>query len=148
MSCDLLISQSQPQAQYVPCRADILRLKRLQRDAFEQMLRLDVRLTDLEERSGEPSSESSSGVSALFGSSSGSARAYAGAERAPVQASGQLVYGASVPLPVRLWFSQPGEFVSHLVILRAWNDRMLIEALMIEAKCTRIADVAQLVHCW
>ena len=65
------------------------------------MLRLDMRLEKLEEGSGSSSAESSSGVSALFGSTQGSVRAPGAAERAPIQASGQLVYGAAVPLYVR-----------------------------------------------
>ena len=65
------------------------------------MLRLDMRLEKLEEGSGSSSAESSSGVSALFGSTQGGVRAPGAAERAPIQASGQLVYGAAVPLYVR-----------------------------------------------
>ena len=84
-----------------PCREDIQRLKRLQRDAFEQMLRLDIRLNELEDKPAESLGDTNSGVSALFSSPQGRNRAYAGAELAPIQASGRLVYGASVPLHVR-----------------------------------------------
>ena len=81
-------------------REDIQTLKRLQRDAFEQMLRLDQRLDTLEERTNL-SGDSSSGASALFGGVQGSSRAAAAADRAPVQASGQLIYGIGRPVPVR-----------------------------------------------
>ena len=93
-------SRSGPLALQTPCREDVLKLKRLQRDAFEQMLRLDMRLDEFEERAAKASGESGSGPSALFGGTRGAPRALAAPERAPIQASGQLVYGAAVPLHV------------------------------------------------
>ena len=76
-------------------------LKRLQRDAFEQMLRLDERLDAVEKRSAGTSDSNNDGVSALFSSSvAGGSRQSADADRAPVQASGQLVYGAAAQLQV------------------------------------------------
>ena len=81
-------------------REDIQTLKRLQRDAFEQMLRLDQRLDTLEERTNL-SGDSSSGASALFRGVQGSSRAAAAADRAPFQASGQLIYSTGMLLPVR-----------------------------------------------
>jgi len=81
-------------------REDMQTLKRLQRDAFEQMLRLDQHLDTVEERTNL-SGDSSSGASALFGGMQGSSTAAAAADRAPVQASGQLVYGTGMLLPVR-----------------------------------------------
>ena len=106
-----------PSSVCVPCREDICRLKRLQRDAFEQMLRLDTRLERLEERAGTSSAESSSGVSALFGSTQSSLRALGAAERAPIQASGQLVYGAAVPLHVRPLLYPPAVMKLKKVLL-------------------------------
>ena len=76
-------------------------LKRLQRDAFEQMLRLDERLDAVEKRSAGTSDSNIDGLSALFSSSvAGGFRQSAAAERTPVQAAGQLVYGAAVQLQV------------------------------------------------
>lgn len=82
-------------------RRDICALKRLQRDAFEQMLRTSERLDDLEEELG------TTGRSAFFGASSLGRRSGSGRSRSPrsgsrydgraqVQVSGQLVYGGEL----------------------------------------------------
>jgi hypothetical protein len=65
------------------------------------MLRLDERLDTVEKRSAGTSGSITGGFPALLSSShaDGSWQS-AAAERAPVQASGQLVYGAAVRLQV------------------------------------------------
>ena len=77
----------------VCCREDVCALKRLQRDAFEQLLRLNERLDEVERESESSGMTSTAGIT-LLASAGGRNRTAAGTSgRSQVNVSGQLVYG-------------------------------------------------------
>ena len=76
-------------------RHDICALKRLQRDAFEQMLRTSERLDALEEEMGTSGRSNISGVT-LLGSGSKARSRRSSMGRAQGQLSGQLVFGGEL----------------------------------------------------
>jgi hypothetical protein len=75
------------------CREDVCALKRLQRDAFEQLLRLSERLDEVERESDSSGVGSTAGTT-LLASAGGRKRTAAGTSgRSQVHVSGQVVYG-------------------------------------------------------
>ena len=82
------------------CRQDVSALKRLQRDAFEQMLRLTERLDELQERPEALRGDRRTGATALFASAAARPRGSAATDRAPVQVSGKLIYTAGLQIQV------------------------------------------------
>ncbi len=74
-------------------REDICALKRLQRDAFEQLLRISERLDAVEQDSDASGTGAAAGASVLGGSARRNRAAAGTSGRSQVQVSGQLVYG-------------------------------------------------------
>ena len=95
LSCELL------------CRQDIIALKRLQRDAFEQMLRLTERLDELQERPEALGGDRSAGATALFGSAAVRPGRSAVTDRAPLQVSGKLIYMTGLQFQVSSPLARP-----------------------------------------
>ncbi len=84
-------------------REDVGRLRRLQRDALEQQLRMGERLDDMQEEASSASSAATLDGASLLGSGSSSSPAAGGKQRgrvapgrARVQVAGELVYNSVV----------------------------------------------------
>ena len=96
-------------------RQDVSALKRLQRDAFEQMLRLTEKLDELQDRPEALGGDRSAGATALFEGAAARPERSAVTDRAPVQVSGKLIYSTGLQLQVS---SPPA---CHAVPCRPWH---------------------------
>ncbi|CAK0740485.1 hypothetical protein CVIRNUC_001254 [Coccomyxa viridis] len=91
-----LLSYSRKESAVHKLRQDVNALKRLQRDAFEQLLRLTEKLDELQER--PEALDRSAGATALFGSAAARPGRSAVTDRAPIQVSGKLIYSTGLQL--------------------------------------------------
>ena len=82
------------------CRQDVNALKRLQRDAFEQLLRLTEKLDELQERPEALGGDRNASATALFGSTAARPGRFVVTDRAPIQVSGKLIYSTGLQLQV------------------------------------------------
>lgn len=103
------------------CRQDICALKRLQRDAFEQLLRTSERLEDLDQGSGASERGAAAG-NTLLGGRAWRHKGDAGTSGRPhLQMSGQLVYAREM-VSLEVHFASMMRHLLHCLSVEATNS--------------------------